>query len=77
MASRHSVPLPRSWSNHIKSGLLHAISLAAMALIVARSRSTGYRLQSELDRTKGEIALLNVIGRFKTSQSGSVQNRPG
>jgi len=38
MASQHSVPLPGGWTHHVKSGLLHAISLAAMVLKVAWDR---------------------------------------
>jgi hypothetical protein len=38
MASQRPAPLPRGWVKHIKTGLLHAISLAAMALTIARSR---------------------------------------
>ena len=50
MPSERAVALPGGWAHHVKSGLLHAISLAAMALTVARSRHTGSRLQTELDR---------------------------
>ena len=38
MPSQRSAPLPRGWPNHVKSGLLHAISLAAMVLKVAWDR---------------------------------------
>ena len=31
MHSERSDPLPRGWSKHVKTGLMHAISLAAMA----------------------------------------------
>ncbi len=58
MPFEHSVPLPSGWTHHVKSGLLHAIPLAAMALTVARSRHTRSRLQTELDRANGEIDLL-------------------
>jgi hypothetical protein len=49
-------PLPKGWGKRVKSSLLHAISLAAMALTVARSRAAGsrgktHRLQAELDRS--------------------------
>ena len=57
------VPLPRGWTEHVKSALLHAISIAASALTVARSqvasgRSKYNRLQAELDQAQTEIALL-------------------
>jgi hypothetical protein len=58
MPSRRSTPLPRGWLNHIKSGLLHSISLAAMALTIARSRSARSLFRAELERADDEIALL-------------------
>ncbi len=58
MPSQRSAPLPRGWSKHIKTGLLHAISLATVALTIARSRHTRSRFLTELDRANGEIALL-------------------
>ena len=59
MPSQASVPLPRGWSRHVKSSLLHSISLASMALTVARGSHSRSRLQTELERARGEIALLN------------------
>ncbi len=36
MASKPpNIPLPKAWSNHIKSGILHVISLARIALVAA------------------------------------------
>jgi hypothetical protein len=66
MATRHpqgAAALPKGWTNHVKSALLHAISLAIMALTVARSRAASSRnaprrLQAELDQAHTEIALL-------------------
>jgi len=58
MPSQRAVPLPSGWVHHVKSGLLHAISLAAMALTIARSRRPHSQLETELDRANGEIALL-------------------
>jgi hypothetical protein len=54
-----SVRLPKQWSKHVKSGILHAISLASVALAYARGRATGVRrLRAELDQVTCEIALL-------------------
>jgi hypothetical protein len=75
MASERSIPLPRGWSKHVKSGLLHAISLAAMALTIARSRGTRYRLQGELDRANGEIALLKEELEIKDSRWSRLSSR--
>ena len=62
-SSRQPIPLPRGWTQHVKSALLHAVSLAAAALTLAGSRATSsrvarHRLQAELDRATNEIALL-------------------
>ena len=72
MCSHRSTPLPRGWSNHVKSSLLHAISLAAMALTLARSRRTRSRLQTELDRADTEITLLKEELATKDARWGRV-----
>jgi len=36
MAKRPPIRLPRQWPEHIKSGVLHAISLANVVLVFAR-----------------------------------------
>jgi hypothetical protein len=56
MPCQSAVPLPRGWSRHVKSSLLHAISLASMALTVAHGRHTRSRLHVDLERARGEIA---------------------
>jgi putative transposase len=75
MPSRCSVPLPRAWSKHLKSSLLYAISLAAMALAVARSRRAQFRLQAELDRAENEITLLKAELAIKDVRWGRVAPR--
>ncbi len=75
MPSQRSTPLPRGWPNHIKSGLLHAISLAAMALTVARSRCTRNGLQAELDRADNEIALLKEELEIKDARWSRLPSR--
>ena len=39
MAHRKPIRLPRQWTQHVKSGILHAISLASVVLTFARSRT--------------------------------------
>jgi hypothetical protein len=57
--SRPPVRLPDQWSSHVKSGILHAISLASVALSYARGRAAGERrLQAEIHRAEDEIAML-------------------
>jgi len=75
MPSERPVPLPRGWTKHVKSSLLHAISLAAMALTIARSRRTRTRLQTELDRADTEIALLKEELAIKDARWGRVPSR--
>jgi len=77
MPSHYSAPLPRDWSKHVKSGLLQGISLAAMALTVARSRIVTKRcdLQVELDRANTEIALLKEELAIKDARCGRLPSR--
>jgi hypothetical protein len=37
------ISLPKAWSNHIESGILHVISLARIALVAASGRAAGSR----------------------------------
>jgi hypothetical protein len=61
MASRPRIRLPRQWSRHVKSGILHAISLASVALSYARGRATGRRpLRVRLEEATTEISLLRT-----------------
>ncbi len=75
MASRRQIRLPRQWPEHVKSGILHAISMASVAFTIARSRATSRRrLQAELEQAKGELALLREEllikdGRWERSRS--------
>ena len=62
-----SAPLPRGWKRHIKSSLLHAISLATVALTIARSRGATHGLRAELERATNESALVQIsepVNRF-------------
>ncbi len=57
---RPSTRLPKQWSKHVKSGILHAIALASVALSYARGRATGARrLRAQLEQATSEIALLS------------------
>ncbi len=59
MVVRRPIRLPKHWPEHVKSGILLAISLASVVLSLARSRATGRRrLQAELEQANTEIALL-------------------
>ena len=68
-------PLPRGWKIHIKSSLLHAISLATAALTVARSRSADDRLRAGLERATNEIALLQEEMQIEDSRWSRLSSR--
>ena len=57
MAGHRPIRLPRQWSKHVKAGVLHAISLASVALAYARDRETGQRrLCARIEQATSEIA---------------------
>jgi hypothetical protein len=78
LPENHGCPnlfLPRHWSRHVKSALLHVsllhvISLARLACVhtwawAAGSLDTRTRLATQLQRTQAEIALLREELRIK------------
>ena len=75
MATRRQIRLPRQWTAHVKSGVLHAISLASVVLTFAQGRATGRRrLRARLEQAETDIALLreelNIKdGRWERSRS--------
>ncbi len=61
--SQRTLPLPKGWPLHVRSAVLHAISLASAALTLTRSRTTSIRdskrrLLADLEHAQAEIALL-------------------
>ena len=59
MAVRRPIRLPVQWPAHVKSGVLHAISLASVVLAYARGNTTGRRrLTAQLEQAETETALL-------------------
>ena len=81
MVVRRPIRLPKQWPAHVKSGVLHAISLASVVLSFARSRATGRRrLQAELEQANTEIALLReelYTQNLHFKIRGEVASRPG
>ena len=56
---RPRIPLPKQWPSRVRSGVLHAISLASVVLAYARGNTTGRRhLATQLEQAETEIALL-------------------
>ena len=55
------IPLPKSWTGHVRSAILHVVSLAQFAPAYTRSWAANsinvrVRLKAELDRAHQEIA---------------------
>jgi len=64
------IPLPKGWKHHVRSAVLHVISLARYATVYTRSwaadsTNTRLRLKAQLDRANQEIALLREEMRIK------------
>ena len=62
-AATPEIPLPRDWSCHVKSAVLHIIALAQYALTYSRSWAADssnqrVRLKAECDRLEQEVPLL-------------------
>jgi len=76
------VPLPKNWPNFLRSGVLHAISLASTAMTHAwsraASRSSPQRQRGEIDRLRAEITHLKEEMEIKDSRWGrhSPRRRP-
>ena len=64
------IPFPKSWPLHVKSAVLHAISLAHYAIVHARGRAmdsiySRVRLGAQIDRLRDERSLLREETRIK------------
>jgi len=71
--SRPKIPLPKQWPSRVRSGVLHAISLAHFSLTFTRSwAATSWnariRLRAENDRLRQELALVREEMRIKDSR---------
>lgn len=72
-----NVPLPKHWNKHVKSAVLHVISLAQYATGYTRSwaadsSNARLRLTAENQRLKQEISLLREEIRIKDARLGRV-----
>ena len=81
--SRPRIPLPKQWSSRVRSGVLHAISLAHFSLTYTRSWAANswnarIRLKQENDRLQQELALLREEIRIKDDRMERIpaQRRP-
>jgi len=77
------IPLPKQWPSRVRSGVLHAISLAHFSLTYTRSWAANsfnarLRLKQENDRLRQELALLKEEMRIKDARMLRIpaQSRP-
>ncbi len=73
-----ALPLPRGWRKVTRAGVLHAVSVAAMAMTSAwsrASRSSRQRSLAEVDRLRSENALLTEELDLKDSRWARVPAR--
>jgi len=71
------IPLPRGWKHHLRSAVLHVISLAQYATVYTRSwaadsTNSRVRLKAQLDRASQEIALLREEMRIKDARMARI-----
>ena len=71
------IPLPKSWSTHVRGAILHVISLAQFATAhtrswAANSVNTRIRLQAERDHAVQEFALHREETRIKDARMASI-----
>ena len=76
-----NVPAPRHWKNHVKTAILHVISLAQYATAYTRSwaadsRNARVRLTAERDLLTQEVALLRENRTPFLPVSGSLPFAP-
>ena len=76
-------PLPRHWSRHVRSAIVHAASMATIAFTHALARAANnpdaqVRAQAELDRLQREVDLLLEEARIKDARMERLpaQRRP-
>jgi transposase InsO family protein len=74
------VPLPRHWKNHVKSAILHVVSLAQYATAYTRSwaadsRNARVRLTAENRRLEQEVGLLREEIRIKDARLARIDAR--
>jgi len=81
-SSPRTLSLPRNWSKLVRSGVLHAVSLAHAAVTLswsrAASRGSPHRQRAEIDRLRAEITHLKEEMAIKDSRWGrhSPRRRP-
>src|SRR3990172_9116770 len=82
-AKRDDIPLPKGWPRHVRSAVIHVVSMARVCLTMARAHAENHfdariRLRTEVDGLRHEIALLKEEMRIKDARMGRLpaQRRP-
>ena len=74
------IPLPKGWTGHVRSAVLHVIGLAQYATVYTRSWAANspndrMRLKAENDRLEAEVALLKEEIRIKDARMARLESR--
>ena len=72
-----SIPLPKAWTEHVRSAVLHVLSLAQYAAVYTRARAadsvnTRVRLKAEDDQLTQEVTLLREGIRIKDARMARI-----
>ena len=75
--TKPQIPLPKSWNKHVRSSLLHVISLAQFAVAYTRgwaanSINPRLRQKSEMQRLTAIVALLREEIRIKDARMSRI-----
>ncbi len=77
MAKSPKLSLPKSWSTHVKSAMLHVISMAQYATAYTRgwaadSANARVRLKARVEQLEQELACLREEVRIKDARMSSI-----
>jgi len=82
-AKHLGVLLPKGWARHVRSAVVHAISMSNVVFTVTRGHAENHfnarvRIQAENDRLRREVSLLNEELRIKDARMERIppQRRP-
>jgi hypothetical protein len=75
-----TIPLPKNWTGHVKSAMLHVIAPAQYALAYSRSWAadsinTRVRQAAEIGQLRQEVLLLKEENRIKDARMALIDPR--
>ena len=76
------IPLPQHWHRHVRSAIVHAVSMATITFTHAVARAadspdTQIRAQAEIDRLQREVDLFREEARIKDARMERLPARAG